>query len=165
MIRIRQVKIPIINDNSEYIEKKITKILKTKINNYKIIKKSIDARDKNNILYVYEFDIEVDNEKSILKNNTNKDIFISPKEEYIYPPTGDEELLNRIIIVGSGPAGLFCAYLLAEMGYKPLIIEQGERIEERVKTVEEFFKNNKLNELSNVQFGEGGAGTFSDGKR
>ena len=164
MIRIRQVKIPIINDNSEYIEKKITKILKTKINNYKIIKKSIDARDKNNILYVYEFDIEVDNEKSILKNNTNKDIFISPKEEYIYPPTGDEELLNRIIIVGSGPAGLFCAYLLAEMGYKPLIIEQGERIEERVKTVEEFFKNNKLNELSNVQFGEGGAGTFSDGK-
>lgn len=161
MIRVRQVKIPIISDNNEYIKKKIIKILKADILSYKIIKKSIDARDKNNILYVYEFDVEVDNEKVIHKN---KDIFISPKEEYRFPKPGNEILDNKIVVVGSGPAGLFCSYLLAEAGYKPLIIEQGERIEDRVKTVEEFFKTNKLNELSNVQFGEGGAGTFSDGK-
>lgn len=161
MIRVRQVKIPIISDNNEYIKKKISILLKADILSYKIIKKSIDARDKNNILFVYEFDVEVDNEKVIHKN---KDIFISPKEEYIFPKPGNETLDNKIVIVGSGPAGLFCSYLLAEAGYKPLIIEQGERIEDRVKTVEEFFKTNKLNELSNVQFGEGGAGTFSDGK-
>ena len=164
MIRIRQVKIPILKDNKEYILKKLNNLLKGEITDYKIVKKSIDARDKNNILYVYEFDVEVKNEDSIISNSKSNDIFKTPNEKYIVPDMGTNKLNNRIVIVGSGPSGLFCAYLLAEQGYKPLIIEQGERIEERVKTVENFFKTNQLNELSNVQFGEGGAGTFSDGK-
>ena len=167
MIRIRQVKIPIINDSKEYITNKISKILRidqSKINNYKIVKKSIDARDKNNILYVYEFDVSTNFEKEILKKNKSSDIIISPSEKYEFKITGTEKLNDRIVIVGSGPSGLFCAYMLASQGYKPLVIERGEKIEDRVKSVEEFFETNKLNTNSNIQFGEGGAGTFSDGK-
>ena len=167
MIRIRQVKIPIRNDNKKFIIKKISNILKINkddITSFNIVKKSIDARDKNNILYVYEFDVEVVLEDKIINKNKSKDIFITPDEEYIYPVPGKEKLTNNITIVGSGPSGLFCAYLLTEMGYKVTIIEQGERMEERIKTVNKFFETNELNELSNVQFGEGGAGTFSDGK-
>ena len=73
-------------------------------------------------------------------------------------------LNSRPVIVGSGPAGLFCAYMLSSYGYKPLVIERGESIDDRIKSVEEFWNNNKLNINSNIQFGEGGAGTFSDGK-
>ena len=167
MIRIRQVKIPITKDNESYLIKKISTKLginESDLKSYKIIKKSIDARDKKNILYVLEVDVETNNNDKILRRNKSNDIFLSPKEEYIYPIKGIEKLDNRIVIVGSGPSGLFCAYLLSEMGYKVTIIEQGERIEERIKTVEKFFETNELNELSNIQFGEGGAGTFSDGK-
>ena len=167
MIRVRQIKISIHEDNKDNIIKHISKKLKVKENeiiNYKINKKSIDARDKNNILYVYEFDVELINEKKILSNNKSKDILITPNEEYKFNITGNKILNNRPIIIGSGPAGLFCSYMLAISGYKPLIIERGEKIEDRINTVEEFFNTNKLNINSNIQFGEGGAGTFSDGK-
>ena len=167
MIRVRQIKIPIINDNKDTIIKSISKKLKVNYNeiiNYKINKKSIDARDKNNILYVYEFDVEVLNENKILNKNKSNDILLTPNEEYNISITGTNSLSNRPIIIGSGPAGLFCSYILAELGYKPIIIERGEKIEDRINTVESFFKTNKLNTNSNIQFGEGGAGTFSDGK-
>ena len=167
MIRLRQIKIQIENDNKSHIIKKICNKLKIKeeeLIEYKIIKKSIDARDKNNILYVYEFNITVRDENKILKNNKSNDITLQENENYIYPKKGQEKIKGNIVIVGSGPAGLFCAYILAEEGYNPIIIEQGQKIEDRVNTVEEFFKTNKLNPLSNIQFGEGGAGTFSDGK-
>ena len=161
MIRVRNIKLLIEEDNEENLLKKVSKKLRiNNINSYKIVKKSIDARDKNSIYYVYELDIDT-NEKVRVDN---KDIFNTPNEEYKYEITGTNKLNNRIVIVGSGPAGLFCAYMLSEAGYSPLIIEQGSPIEERVKDVEEFFKTNKLNALSNIQFGEGGAGTFSDGK-
>ena len=167
MIRIRQVKVPICDDNDFYIKKKISNKLNidnNNINSYKIIKKSIDARDKSNIFYVYELDVCVNDEDKILRKNKSNDIFISPIEEYKFIVDGTLKLDNRIVIVGAGPCGLFCGYLLAEAGYKPLIIEQGEKVEDRVKTIEEFLNTNKLNPLSNIQFGEGGAGTFSDGK-
>ena len=80
------------------------------------------------------------------------------------PKCGNIHLNTRPVIIGSGPAGLFAAYLLAEDGYKPLIIERGEKIEDRVNTVDHFWSSGELNINSNVQFGEGGAGTFSDGK-
>lgn len=161
MIRVRNIKLLIEEDNEENLLNKTCKKLRiNNINNYNIVKKSIDARDKNNIYYVYELDIDT-NEKVRIDN---KDIFNTPNEEYKYSVTGTDKLNNRPIIIGSGPAGLFCAYMLSEAGFNPLIIEQGSPIEERVKDVEEFFKTNKLNILSNIQFGEGGAGTFSDGK-
>ncbi len=160
MLRINNIKISILNDNEEYLVKKLNKLLNTKVKIKDIVKKSLDARDKNNILYVYELDIEVSNEERYLNN---KNIIITPEEKYIFPETNLDKNI-RPIIIGSGPAGLFASYILAENGYKPIIYEQGEEIDKRVKTVEEFLNTNKLNPLSNIQFGEGGAGTFSDGK-
>ena len=162
MLRIREVKIPISLDNNEYIKKKISKLLnisKEEILDYKILKKSIDARDKNNILFIYEFALNLKNENKI---KTSKNISEYMETEYVF--NKEKDLKKRPIIVGSGPAGLFCAYMLASVGCNPIIIERGEKIEDRVKTVENFFKKNILNPESNIQFGEGGAGTFSDGK-
>lgn len=167
VIRVRQVKVPIGVDIKKEIISRISKKLKVAsnlINDYKIIKKSIDARDKSNICFVYEFDVKCSNEEKILSNNKNNDIFEAPMEIYNFPVSGTVPLNGRIVIIGSGPSGLFTAYMLANAGYKPLVLERGEKIEDRVKTVEEFFQNNKLNINSNIQFGEGGAGTFSDGK-
>ena len=168
MIRIRQIKISVEKDNLHQLKKKASIILncpETDIKTISISKKSLDARKKPNIFYIYEVDVDVKNEEHLLKKHQlNKDIFLTPEEKYIYPKIGNKKLKHRPIIIGSGPSGLFCAYLLAELGYKPIIIERGEKIEERVKSVEEFWKTGVLNKNSNVQFGEGGAGTFSDGK-
>lgn len=164
MIRVRQIKVHIDSNN---ILNKIASKLNVKendIKSYKIIKESIDARDKNNLFYIYEVDVEVLNEDKILKNNKSNDILKSEEKEYKINVTGANKLNKRPIIVGSGPAGLFCAYYLSKLGYKPLIIERGEDIDSRTKKIEEFWNNDKLDVNSNVQFGEGGAGTFSDGK-
>ena len=165
MIRVRQISVPI-NSNIN-LKEEVSKILRININDIKSItinKESIDARKKPNLFYIYEVDCEVLNEDKILKYNKNINVLKTPNEEYSFIPTGIKNLTNRPIVVGAGPAGLFCAYNLARFGYKPIIIERGEKIEDRVKKVEEFWNNNKLDINSNVQFGEGGAGTFSDGK-
>ena len=161
MIRIREIKLNIDDDNlNEKVAKKLN-IKEENIKKLKINKKSIDAR--KDIKYVYEVDIEIPNEDKILKKNI-KNVIKTPNEKYIFKVNGTKELKNRPVIIGSGPAGLFAAYLLAKHGYNPIIIERGEEIDKRVKTVEKFWNENILNENSNVQFGEGGAGTFSDGK-
>lgn len=156
------------NDNERELIRSIAKKIKINdndIKNIKIIKKSIDARYKPKLFYIYEVDIEVSNQEDVLKRNKgNDDLMITPNEEYILPPIGDIILDKRPVIVGSGPSGLFCAYQLAMMGYKPLVIERGEKVEDRIVTVEKFWNEGVLNKESNVQFGEGGAGTFSDGK-
>lgn len=165
MIRIKQIKIKVEDDSKEKLLQETARRLKISyqnIKNYQIVKQSLDARDKNKILFVYDIDALVTNEKSILKHNHDKLVDISPKEEYHNPVAENPNL--KVVIVGSGPAGLFAAYTFIETGIKPIIIERGEKMEERIKTVEEFWINNKLKENSNVQFGEGGAGTFSDGK-
>ncbi len=165
MIRIRQLKIPVLEDNSETLLFKISRKLKvssSNILNYQIIKKSIDARDKGNIVFVYEVDVLVSSEENVLKKCRSKDVFKSVTVVYSFPKI--QNIDKKIIIVGSGPAGLFCAYFLAEAGFRPLVIEQGEKMEDRISSVEKFFETNQLNPWSNIQFGEGGAGTFSDGK-
>ena len=91
-------------------------------------------------------------------------LFRGPIADYKIIPCGEQSLRERPVIIGSGPAGLFCTYALAKMGYRPLLLERGEAVDVRVKDVEDFWKNGKLKSNSNVQFGEGGAGTFSDGK-
>jgi len=164
MIRIRQIKIPVLEDSKEKILQMISKkihISKEEVLDFNIIKKSIDARDKNDITYVYEVDATLKDEKKIHFSN---DVIPSPIEEYHFVDLGLEELKNRVVVVGSGPAGLFCTYMLASFGYQPILLERGEKIEDRVKSVEHFFETNELNVNSNIQFGEGGAGTFSDGK-
>lgn len=167
MIRVRQVKVKVEKNTEEEIKRQISSKLKVNISSIhkiKVQKKSLDARKKDEIYYVYEADAEVENEESILKKIKSNDIFITPEEEYKFFVTGTKEMKYRPIIVGSGPAGLFSAYLLAEHGYRPLVIERGECVEDRIKSVEEFWKTGIVNPNSNVQFGEGGAGTFSDGK-
>ena len=162
MIRIRQIKINL--DSKQDIKDKISKLLHInvdEIKNLKINKKSLDARKKDNLFYVYEVDIEVENEKKLLRKYKSNDIFETPNEEYLFPPKKE---IDQPIIIGCGPAGLFCAYILSLQGYNPIIYERGEKVEDRVKTIEEFWNTNKLNINSNIQFGEGGAGTFSDGK-
>ena len=158
MIRVRQVKVGLNDDLVIKIASKL-KIKPSEIESYQINKQSIDARKE--LFYVYEVDVQVKNENKYLKL---KDVIKIPDERYNFKITGTQKLNNRPVIVGSGPAGLFCAYFLSENGYKPIVIERGEEIEKRVKTVQEFWKTGKLNLESNVQFGEGGAGTFSDGK-
>ena len=159
MYRVRQVKVLVENNNLlEMISKKI-KINVKDINNYKILKQSIDARNKNEIYYVYEVVVDV-NTKLKLSN----DILEYKEEKYILPKEGKEKLKYRPVIVGSGPAGLFCGLILSRSGYKPIIIERGEDVDNRIKIVEDFWNNNKLNVKSNIAFGLGGAGTFSDGK-
>lgn len=167
MLRIRQVKVPLENNNNQEIIKKTANKLKISpkdITYFKINKQSLDARRKQEIIYSYEIDISTPKEKEILKKIKSSDILITPKEEYNFKIIGTKNLKYRPIIVGSGPAGLFAAYLLAENNYHPIVIERGEKVEDRVKSVEEFWKTGKLKLNSNVQFGEGGAGTFSDGK-
>ena len=165
MIRLRQIKINV--ESNCTLKRKISKILnisETDIKDIKIVKKSLDARKKDNLFFVYEVDITTPLENEILNKNKSKDILKTPLEKYIFPKIGSILLKERPIIVGSGPAGLFAAYLLAENNYNPIIIERGEKVEDRVQTINHFWETNKLNTESNVQFGEGGSGTFSDGK-
>lgn len=167
MIRISQIEISIKLDQESSLLTKCSKILNIspkKIKIVKINKLSLDARKKPNLYYVYELDLEIPNEKQLLAKNKNKNIKKTPTEKYHFSITGTKDLKTRPVIIGAGPAGLFCAYILAENGYYPLIIERGEKTENRIKSVEKFWQTGILNPNSNVQFGEGGAGTFSDGK-
>lgn len=169
MITINQLKLNI-NHKDDDLKNKILKILNLKekdLISFEIIKRSLDTRQKNNFLYVYCIDAKVKNEDDVLNNinkkNYKKNVVVSNRPEY-KTPSRDVKLDNRPVIAGSGPAGLFCALELAKAGLKPIIIERGKKIDERKKDIEKFWKENVLDENSNVQFGEGGAGTFSDGK-
>lgn len=166
MIRINQIKLNINHTENDLLVKikKLLKVNDSNIIKYEIYKKSIDAREKNNLLYVYSVDVYLDNEKDINKKIFNKDIFYASKDEYTFKPSGKEKLNNRPVIIGMGPAGLFCGYMLAKEGYKPIILERGKSVKERTEDVKHFWKTGVLDTQSNVQFGEGGAGTFSDGK-
>ena len=162
MLRINNIKMPI-NHNDNDLKKAVENMLdinKKEFKSFEITGQAIDARNKNNIIYVYSVDIALINED---KYKDLPNVRKMEKSEYIVEKV---ELKNRKrpVIVGSGPSGLFAALILAEAGLKPIIIEQGKKVEERQKDVYNFFKDGKFNKYSNVQFGEGGAGTFSDGK-
>lgn len=137
---------------------------------YEIMRQSIDARKKPELYFVYTVDITVANPKAIMKQVKSKKVQLLEKKEYVFPAYGlqasgkERSKSVRPVIVGSGPAGLFCALMLARSGQRPIVLERGEAVEQRTKTVEAFWKTGCLNPQSNVQFGEGGAGTFSDGK-
>ena len=125
MIRVRQVKVNIDDDNLKRSIAKKLNIKEKEIIKYEIKKKSLDARKNHKLSFVYEFDVLINNEEKYLLNNKNQDIFKSPIEEYKFQVKGDKKINNEISIIGAGPAGLFCAYVLAENGYRPVIYERG----------------------------------------
>lgn len=165
MIRITQLKLPIAH-TEEQLRKKIARTLKCREDqfSYEIVRQSLDARHKDDKKFVYTVDITIAEENRILRKVHNNNIMLTSKKEYVFPPSGEKELTHAPVIVGSGPAGLFCAWYLARAGYRPIVLERGQEATERKKNVDRFWKDGVLDPDSNVQFGEGGAGTFSDGK-
>lgn len=160
MLRISDIKLGT-DDTESDLRKKVLKLLGVKnVKSFEISKKSIDARKKPDIHYVYSVDVETDNEEYYAKKIKNSQIV--KKKTYEFPKCG--KIDKPVVIVGTGPAGLMCGLTLAQNGYKVILLERGKCVEERMKDVEAFWEAGFLNPESNVQFGEGGAGTFSDGK-
>lgn len=167
MLRIPQLKMKI-GHSEEELRKAIQKELRCRTGEFSFVirKRSIDARKKQELHYVYAIDVSLPDgeEKNCIEKSKGK-IMAAPEEAYRFmPPDGTKELAARPVIIGAGPAGLFCAYFLAKYGYRPVVLERGEKMEDRVQRIEKFWEQGDFSSESNVQFGEGGAGTFSDGK-
>ena len=165
MIELRDVKLKI-SDPPELLYKRAASMIGVRadeIADVRILRRSLDARKKPQLFYVYSLGVSL-RDGARIPGRIRRTLHDFQQTEYRFFSAGREVLKERPVVVGAGPAGLFCAYLLAEAGYRPLILERGEAVEERRKSVEAFFRGSGLNTASNVQFGEGGAGTFSDGK-
>ena len=166
MLSIQQLKLPV-SHTREDLEEKILKQLKINRENlitWKIWKQSLDARKKPELFFVYTIHVQTKNEKKVLNKVRNKNIMSINEKEYQYLTVPEGTSCFRPVIAGSGPAGLFCAYYLARAGLRPIVLERGDDADTRQKAVENFWRTGILDPESNVQFGEGGAGTFSDGK-
>lgn len=171
MVRINQVKIHT-EHNMEQLRKKAADILKIScrdILKMDIVRQSIDARKKPEIYYIYTLDIQVLQEEKLIHSLRKRKAFGTQiqqvkAQEYQFPALGRQKQKHSTVIVGTGPAGLFCGYYLALYGYRPILLERGKDVDARQADVEAFWNGAALQLNSNVQFGEGGAGTFSDGK-
>ncbi len=166
MIRLTQIKLPA-DHTPEALKKKIAKLLRIapeEILELHIRKRSLDARKKPELFYSYTVDVSASREKELLHKGKNPQISLCKEEHYHFPEAGEERLRERPLIIGTGPAGLFCGLMLARHGYRPILLERGSSVEERQKKVNAFWQGGTLDLQTNVQFGEGGAGTFSDGK-
>ena len=175
MIRINQIKLtPGCGDEETELKRKAARLLRLNadgILSFSIFKKSLDARKKPEIFAVYTVDVKVADEQAVFRKIRGKNGQIQLVEErtYCFPASGEQTFqktsaFDRPVIVGTGPAGLFCGYMLAKAGYRPLLLERGREVHKRREDVERFWREGVLDPGSNVQFGEGGAGTFSDGK-
>jgi hypothetical protein len=184
MIRINQLKIKsdiVITAKAkgrkafrELLTTKVAQLLKIQpeyISKLDIIRESIDARKKPEIFYIYTVEVYAEQETKLLKRLGKRSggaagaqITAAEPVQYCFPDAGSGTLEHRPVIVGTGPAGLFCGYFLALHGYRPILLERGRCVEARQEDVEQFWRTGRLDVVSNVQFGEGGAGTFSDGK-
>lgn len=168
MLKLNQVRIRVGHSDAE-LRKKAADLLRIPVQDIvhmKMIRRSIDARRKPEIFFSYTLELDVKQEDKVLRRCRGKEVQVSKAEKvsYCFPEHGGHTSKHPIVIVGMGPAGLFCGYFLALHGYKPILLERGKCVEERQRDVELFWESGRLNPASNVQFGEGGAGTFSDGK-
>ncbi len=167
-IRINNIKLPLNHEEKELkeaIEKKLRTPFK-RITSWEIIRRSVDARRKDRIIFLYHVEVKISgNEEGIIQKLKDNDVMMAkpPKHRPDFQP-GPKEMRERPIIIGAGPSGTFAALELARRGYRPIIIERGRDVEQRNKDILNFWRTGELNIHSNVQFGEGGAGTFSDGK-
>ncbi len=172
MLRLIGLKLPIDHSKEDLLEEvlKLLQIKSSRLISHVLVKRSIDARKKDNIHFVYSLDVLVNDEQSLLKRHSkNKKVRKTPDTSYKCnfkaPKDFSIESHGRPVIVGAGPCGYFATLLLAQMGFRPLLIERGQDVKERtIETFGFWRKIRDLNPESNVQFGEGGAGTFSDGK-
>jgi len=167
MLRITDIKLPLDHDDHA-LKAEILKYLGVSaeaISGYTIFRRSVDARKKNDIFYIYTVDVELKNEPTLLKRlKHERRVSPSPNLEYQFVARAPGDLNERPIVVGTGPCGIFTGLLLAQMGFRPIILERGKSVRERTRDTWALWRDRKLNPESNVQFGEGGAGTFSDGK-
>lgn len=175
MIRINQVKLRV-DHTAEQLRAKAAELLHvpvSEIREMQITRQSIDARRKPELYFIYSLLATVGNEETVLRKLRNPrfqklvtqhQIQSETPITYSFPETGAKRQKNAPVIIGAGPAGLFCGYFLALHGYAPVLLERGRDVDARREDVERFWREGTLNQASNVQFGEGGAGTFSDGK-
>ena len=174
MIRISQLKLHP-DHTPEELEREVRRILRLRDNektDIHIRRQSVDARKKPDIFYIYTVDVETGNDAKILGHpavRRNRNVSAVRIREYHFPAVNTAAVRRtdpdlRPVIVGSGPAGMFCALLLARSALRPIILERGEDVDARTRSVDHLWECGELNTESNVQFGEGGAGTFSDGK-
>ncbi len=167
MIRITEIKLPLDHPPSAIVAAVIKKlgINATDLVEYSIFKRGVDARKADAILLAYTLDVTVKGETKVLaKLKKDPHVKLAPDTSYHFVAQAPTDLKTRPIVVGLGPSGLFAALVLAQSGFKPLVLERGKAVRERTKDTFNFWRKGELNAESNVQYGEGGAGTFSDGK-
>jgi len=167
MLRLTEIKLPLDHSEDE-LKAAILKrlgIAEDELVGHTIFRRGFDARKPSAIHFVYTLDVEVQNEAAQLKRLKNTPhIAPSPDTHYKFVAHAPTDLAERPIIIGTGPCGIFAGLLLAQMGFRPIILERGKAVRERTKDTWGLWRKGKLDPESNVQFGEGGAGTFSDGK-
>ncbi|WP_375750709.1 NAD(P)/FAD-dependent oxidoreductase [Vibrio sp. HN007] len=167
MLRLTDIKLPLDHDELA-LEKAILeklKIKKAQLLSFTMFRRGYDARNNKNIQLIYTLDIEVENQAQLLEKFANDHrVKETPDMSYKFVTQAPEALEERPVVIGFGPSGLFSALILAQMGFKPIVLERGKAVRERTKDTFGFWRKQPLNTESNVQFGEGGAGTFSDGK-
>lgn len=167
MLRLTEIKL-LLDHPPEAIRKAALEKLRIKSDDLislKIFRRAHDARKRNSIALIYTLDLEVKNEAAILQRFANdKDVKPTPDLEYKFIARAPDNLKQRPLVIGAGPCGLFAALVLAQMGFRPIILERGKVVRERTKDTWRLWRKSQLDPESNVQYGEGGAGTFSDGK-
>ncbi|MGB3298518.1 MAG: FAD-dependent oxidoreductase [Phormidesmis sp.] len=167
MLRLTEVKLPLDHTEADLrsaILQKL-KIASHELSSFSIFKRSYDARKREAISLVYTLDVNTPRQKQLLKQfKTDRRVLPTPDTSYRYVAKAPNDLKNRPIVIGIGPCGMFAALLLAQMGFRPIVLERGKAVHERSQDTFGFWSKRKFNPESNAQFGEGGAGTFSDGK-
>lgn len=167
MLRLTDIKLPLDHDE-QALESAILdklKISKDQLISFNLFKRGYDARNNKNIQLIYTLDVEVKQQDELLQQfNKDSHVRLTPDMTYKFVAEAPANMEHRPVVVGLGPCGLFAALILAQMGFKPIILERGKEVRERTKDTFGFWRKKALNPESNVQFGEGGAGTFSDGK-
>jgi uncharacterized FAD-dependent dehydrogenase len=165
-IRINNIRVPLEEiDSLKYLASRKISVDLDDIKDFKTVKESIDARRKSRIDFIYSVELSIDGDESaFVERLHDADVILSKPRAGLKIEYGTERLPDRPIIIGSGPAGLFAGLILAKNGYNPVIYERGKSVEERSKIVKSFWRDGDFDPECNVQFGEGGAGTFSDGK-
>ena len=167
MLRLTELKLPL-DHSSEALRAAILQRLELAddaLVGFSIFKRSYDARKKHALLLIYAVDVEVRNEAALLKKFRNAPhVKSAPNMDYAFVGHAPENLTERPLVIGFGPCGIFAALVLAQMGFKPIVLERGRAVRERTQDTWGLWRKKVLNPESNVQFGEGGAGTFSDGK-